>query len=104
MPTLALSVAYNGAPFCGYAKQPDQVTVQGEIEDALAIVFKRKIDTVCAGRTDAGVHALGQVVSFEVSQEELNQKTWYLCHEIRPLHSVAANNLEHYKPNLEMTS
>ncbi|MBP5313979.1 MAG: tRNA pseudouridine(38-40) synthase TruA [Eggerthellaceae bacterium] len=75
MPTLALSVAYNGAPFCGYAKQPDQATVQGEIEDALAIVFKRKIDTVCAGRTDAGVHALGQVVSFEVSQEELNQKT-----------------------------
>lgn len=45
--------------------------MQGELEHALALVLRREVPTVCAGRTDAGVHARGQVVSFEVSEEEL---------------------------------
>ena len=68
--TAVLTVAYNGAPFCGFAKQPGQVTVQGNLEDALALVLRRNVETTCAGRTDSGVHALGQVVSFEVSEDE----------------------------------
>lgn len=60
----ALTVAYNGAPFCGFARQPGQKTVQGELEQALRTVFGLEIPTVCAGRTDAGVHARGQVVNF----------------------------------------
>lgn len=60
----ALVVAYDGAAFHGFARQPGLETVQGRIEDALAIVLGRSVTTVGAGRTDAGVHALGQVVSY----------------------------------------
>lgn len=68
--TLAVKVAYDGAPFCGFARQPGQLTVQGELERSLSLVFGRPVETVCSGRTDAGVHALGQVVSFEVDRGE----------------------------------
>ncbi|MBQ9068109.1 MAG: tRNA pseudouridine synthase A, partial [Eggerthellaceae bacterium] len=66
----SLTLSYNGAPFCGFARQPGQLTVQGELERALELLFKREVPTTCAGRTDAGVHALGQVVSFELTDEE----------------------------------
>lgn len=69
--TLSLTVAYNGAPFCGFARQPEQLTVQGELERALETVFRRPVETACAGRTDAGVHARGQVVSFDVTPDEV---------------------------------
>ena len=60
----ALTVAYDGAAFLGFARQPSASTVQGRLESALATVCRRDVVTVGAGRTDAGVHALGQVVSF----------------------------------------
>ena len=62
MSTYSMKVAYNGAAFCGFAKQPRQPTVQGELECALQLLFRREVPTVCAGRTDSGVHARGQVV------------------------------------------
>lgn len=68
--TIALTVAYDGTPFCGFARQPGQLTVQGSIEQALRTLYRRDVDTVCAGRTDAGVHARAQVVSFDLSDEE----------------------------------
>ena len=74
---LALEVSYNGNPFSGFARQPGQLTVQGSIEEALSLVFRRPVETVCAGRTDSGVHALGQVVSFSVSQEEWGSRNDY---------------------------
>ena len=64
MTNYALKIAYNGSPFCGFARQPGQLTVQGNLEEALKILTRREIETVCAGRTDAGVHARGQVVNF----------------------------------------
>lgn len=72
MNTYAMRVAYNGAPFAGFARQKEDnvITVQGEIERALALLFRREVPTVCAGRTDAGVHARGQVVSFELTDGE----------------------------------
>ncbi len=66
---LRIDLAYDGAPFRGFAKQPDQITVQGRLEDALGRLLGRDVTTVAAGRTDAGVHALGQVVSVEGMQE-----------------------------------
>ena len=75
--TLSLTVAYDGAPFAGFAKQPGQPTVQGELEQALALLFRRPVDVVCAGRTDAGVHARGQVVSFDIDACELRDRTPY---------------------------
>lgn len=73
--TLSATVAYNGAPFCGFAWQPGQCTVQGELEQALGLLFRREVPTTCAGRTDAGVHARGQVVSFNVDASELRGRT-----------------------------
>ncbi len=66
----ALTVSYDGAPFSGFARQPGRDTVQGRLETALATVVRREVVTVGAGRTDAGVHALGQVVSFETDGSE----------------------------------
>ena len=73
--TLALTVAYRGAAFSGFARQLGQLTVQGELEGALGLLLRRPVETTCAGRTDAGVHARGQVVSFDVSGGELAGRT-----------------------------
>jgi tRNA pseudouridine38-40 synthase len=64
-PVTALTVAYDGSAFAGFARQDGPETVQGRLEDALRTVLRREVVLACAGRTDAGVHALGQVVSFE---------------------------------------
>lgn len=67
---IAAWFSYNGEPFSGFARQNEQLTVQGNIEDALELLFRRRIDTTCAGRTDAGVHALCQVISFDLLPDE----------------------------------
>ncbi len=65
MAVYRLDIAYDGSGFAGYARQENQRTVQGELEMALRTLLGTDVDTAVAGRTDAGVHALGQVVSFE---------------------------------------
>ena len=65
--TLRLTIAYDGAPFAGWAAQPGLRTIQGEIEAALRRILGEPIRVTVAGRTDAGVHAWGQVASFELS-------------------------------------
>lgn len=67
--TFAMTVSYDGAGFAGFARQPGQATVQGMLEAALETALREPVETVGAGRTDAGVHALGQVVSFETTQD-----------------------------------
>jgi tRNA pseudouridine38-40 synthase len=59
-----LLVAYDGTGFRGFARQRDQRTVEGVLAGALAKVLRHDVELSCAGRTDAGVHAWGQVVSF----------------------------------------
>ena len=66
---LRLDVAYHGGPFHGFARQPDVPTVQGAVDDALGKLFQREVQSVGAGRTDAGVHALGQVMSVEAPDD-----------------------------------
>jgi tRNA pseudouridine38-40 synthase len=63
---LKLTLEYDGARFRGWAAQPEQRTVEGELRAALASVFRGYDDVAVAGRTDAGVHALGNVVSIDV--------------------------------------
>jgi tRNA pseudouridine38-40 synthase len=63
---LRLVLAYDGAPFSGFARQRDRRTVQGDLEAALERLAKQPVTTVGAGRTDAGVHARGQVVHADV--------------------------------------
>lgn len=69
MPTYRVDLAYDGTGFRGFARQPSVRTVQGEVETALARVFRTPVELTAAGRTDAGVHARGQVVSFVVDRE-----------------------------------
>ena len=65
---LRLELAYDGTNYAGWAKQPDQRTLQGSIEDALAKLVRTPVNTVVAGRTDAGVHATGQVLHVDIPE------------------------------------
>ncbi|MFN8216994.1 MAG: tRNA pseudouridine(38-40) synthase TruA [Solirubrobacterales bacterium] len=69
VPTVRLDIEYDGAGFRGWARQPGLRTVQGEIEAALATVLRAPVELTVAGRTDAGVHARGQVASFVLAGE-----------------------------------
>jgi tRNA pseudouridine38-40 synthase len=61
---LKLTLAYDGGAYAGWQVQPDKPTVQGTLESALRQITQETIRVTAAGRTDAGVHALGQVVGF----------------------------------------
>ena len=64
---IALGLEYDGSRFHGFERQPGRRTVQGTVEEALARVAASPVRVVCAGRTDAGVHATGQVVHFDTA-------------------------------------
>ncbi len=63
---LRLGIAYDGTALHGWARQPGQRTVQGQLEQALAMVLRCDVGLTVAGRTDAGVHATGQVAHCDV--------------------------------------
>jgi tRNA pseudouridine38-40 synthase len=69
MPRYALRVEYHGAPFSGWQRQADQPSVQGAIEAALAKLEPREHTIAAAGRTDAGVHATGQVAHCDMKKD-----------------------------------
>ena len=62
---IALGLSYNGQAYNGWQSQPNGNTVQDKLEAALGRFATEKISTLCAGRTDAGVHGLMQVVHFD---------------------------------------
>ncbi|MBE2896539.1 tRNA pseudouridine(38-40) synthase TruA [Pasteurellaceae bacterium HPA106] len=74
---IALGVEYNGAHYFGWQRQQHLDSVQQRLEQALSNVANEDIHLFCAGRTDSGVHATGQVVHFE-TQSERALKAWYL--------------------------
>ena len=65
---LRIDLAYDGSNFAGWAKQPDRRTVQECIEEALAKISRITPETIVAGRTDAGVHATGQVIHVDLPE------------------------------------
>jgi len=75
---LRLDLAYDGTNFSGWGKQPDRRSVQEEVEKAIAKISQSKVDSIVAGRTDAGVHAIGQVIHVDLPEsiqlEELGYK------------------------------
>jgi tRNA pseudouridine38-40 synthase len=75
MATFKVILEYDGANYAGWQRQLDQPTIQGTVEDALARVAQERIALVGAGRTDAGVHALGQVASFR-TEKTLASSEW----------------------------
>lgn len=62
---MALGIEYDGAAFCGWQRQPSGCSAQDALETALSAIAGAKIKVTAAGRTDAGVHALEQVVHFD---------------------------------------
>ncbi|ABF14323.1 tRNA pseudouridine(38-40) synthase TruA [Candidatus Palibaumannia cicadellinicola] len=74
---IALGIAYNGSLYYGWQRQKELPSVQASLERALSIVANEKISVFCAGRTDTGVHATGQVVHFETVALRTN-KAWTL--------------------------
>ena len=66
---IAAIVEYDGRAFSGWQRQDQQPTIQGCVEDALSTVADEPVAVVVAGRTDAGVHALGQVIHFDTGAE-----------------------------------
>jgi|TARA_B110000879_G_C11155344_1_gene506606 tRNA pseudouridine38-40 synthase len=65
---IACSISYNGYGFSGWQKQPDVKTIQGLIESALTEIAKDTVITHASGRTDSGVHALGQIIHFDTTK------------------------------------
>lgn len=64
---IRLDLAYDGTPFAGWARQPGRETVQGSLEQALELALRAPARLVVAGRTDAGVHARGQVAHLDLA-------------------------------------
>jgi tRNA pseudouridine38-40 synthase len=75
MPHFKITVAYDGAAFVGWQRQPSGISIQGLLEDALATLDRRPVTVAGAGRTDAGVHALGQVAAFELRRADMDAAT-----------------------------
>ena len=84
---IALLIEYDGSQFYGWQRQPNLRTVQCDIEEAVSKVADHPITVICAGRTDTGVHAMGQIVHFDTSADR-NLRAWvhgtnsFLSHEI----------------------
>jgi len=73
---IAAGIEYDGSKFCGWQLQKDAVrTVQGEVEAALGKVANHEVRVICAGRTDTGVHATGQVIHFETDAVR-DERAW----------------------------
>lgn len=83
--TLVLKLGYRGADFCGFAAQPGRRTVAGEVVRSLETLLRREVDLTCAGRTDAGVHAIAQYVSVPVTADELALPVRRLMHGLSAL-------------------
>jgi tRNA pseudouridine38-40 synthase len=74
---IALGIEYDGTSYNGWQRQNNGIGVQQRLEEALAVVANEDIEVVCAGRTDTGVHASGQVVHFDTSAER-SDRGWLL--------------------------
>ena len=78
-----LEISYDGTALHGWARQPGQRTVQGELELGLATVLRHDVDLTVAGRTDAGVHATGQVAHADVPQAVWEEQRAKLVRRLR---------------------
>jgi len=85
MPRYRMTIEYDGTSFCGWQRQDGQPTVQGSIEDAISRLGERAVTLFGAGRTDTGVHALGQVAHVDLDKVWLPEKLMAAINaQIRP--------------------
>lgn len=101
MRNILLTISYDGTNFCGWQKQENQRTVQGEIEKALEIVHKTKIDLHGSGRTDSGVHAAAQAATFFSPIDSIPIENYplalnsYLPKDVRIMNAAEVNEAFH---------
>lgn len=74
MRNIKLIIEYDGKGFNGWQKQPDRLNIQGEIEKAIEEITGEKVDLTASGRTDAGVHSLGQTANFKTDSKIPTEK------------------------------
>ena len=74
---VAALVEYDGSDFAGWQSQAHAVSVQGLVEAAVSFVAGHPVNVICAGRTDAGVHATGQVIHFDTTAQR-TPRAWVL--------------------------
>lgn len=98
MKRLKCEVAYDGTDYSGFQIQPDQVTIQGEIEAVLQKITGEPIQIVASGRTDAGVHAYGQVFHFDTATSIPVEKWPYILNTQLP-DSIVIRSVEEALPD-----
>lgn len=91
MRNLKLTVEYDGTNFSGWQKQKERRTIQEEIENALEKILKEKITIIGSGRTDAGVHAIGQVANFKTDKQIKPQELLLAINTMLPVDIVVTN-------------
>ena len=98
MRNIKLTIAYDGTDFSGWQSQPGQSTVQGALTDVLEKLTQRRPLIHAAGRTDAGVHAAGQVVNFNTQSPLSMQEIQRACNALLP-RSIRVNAAEEVGPD-----
>ena len=71
MRNIKLTIEYDGKNFGGWQRQPNKLNIQGEIEEVIKIITKEEVVLYASGRTDAGVHAFGQVANFVLKNSSI---------------------------------
>ncbi|MCD6501486.1 tRNA pseudouridine(38-40) synthase TruA [bacterium] len=93
MPNWKFTISYDGTNYHGWQVQPDEPTVQGTIQDKLSLLFDRNVKIVGASRTDAGVHAKGQVASVELPDKFTPEELRYRLDKMLPA-DIAIKKIE----------
>ncbi len=92
-----IEVAYKGSAFCGFQKQPNQPTIQGLVETALAVILRNTVETTTSSRTDTGVHARQNFLHFDYNQ---NLPTTLVYNANAILHEdIIIRNISLMQPN-----
>ena len=81
---IMLIVSYNGKNYCGWQRQPNMITVEGELERAISQIAGKNVEIIGASRTDAGVHALGNVAVFDTDMNIPGEKWAYALNTVLP--------------------
>jgi len=98
---IAIRMEYDGEPFAGFQRQDNAVAIQNLLEDAASTIARTPVSVTGAGRTDAGVHALGQVAHLDVPDDAMSAERWafalnaLLPPEVRIQESIAVSDTFH---------
>ncbi len=96
MINVKLTISYDGTDYCGFQSQiqEDQVTIESELKKAIQKMDDTVIDLYCGGRTDSGVHAIGQVVNFFSERSNMLEDNWLLGLNTSLPKDIRINNCE----------